>query len=74
MKNLFRDIAFFIVSIVIIVTLIYFDKAQAYKKSYKSSSRIHNVKPYITKKGRIVGSHISANPKSHLKCRKNLCY
>jgi hypothetical protein len=41
--------------------------------SYRSYSGIHSVRPYITRKGSYHTPHLSANPRSGLRCRNNIC-
>lgn len=41
--------------------------------SYRSHSSTHWVRPYITKRGSYHTPHLSANPRSGLSCRNNIC-
>jgi hypothetical protein len=41
--------------------------------SYRSHGGIHWVRPYVTRKGSYHTPHLSANPRSGLHCRNNIC-
>ena len=44
-----------------------------YARGYRSHSSIHSVRPYVNRHGSYHQWHLSANPRSGLRCRGNIC-